>query len=70
MIFLLHLDLFLSQAKEKVRKAERALAKVQEFLDPVELPGDLETLTDEEYFIYRNIGLKMKSFLSLGNLFF
>ncbi|KMZ63398.1 Chloroplastic group IIA intron splicing facilitator CRS1 [Zostera marina] len=56
----------LTDAKEKVRKAERALAKVQEFLDPVELPGDLETLTDEEYFIYRNIGLKMKSFLSLG----
>lgn len=54
------------QAKTKVAKAERALAKVQEFLSPAELPTDLETITDEERFLFRRIGLKMRAFLMLG----
>ena len=54
------------QAKTKVAKAERALAKVQEFLSPAELPTDLETVTDEERFLFRRIGLKMRAFLMLG----
>lgn len=54
------------QAKTKVIKAEKALAKVQEFLSPAELPTDLETVTDEERFLLRRIGLKMKAFLMLG----
>ncbi|KAG1346340.1 CRM-domain containing factor CFM3, chloroplastic/mitochondrial [Cocos nucifera] len=53
-------------AKAKVRKAEGALAKVQEFLKPAELPTDLETVTDEERFLFRKIGLKMRSYLLLG----
>ncbi|KAF0913238.1 hypothetical protein E2562_020392 [Oryza meyeriana var. granulata] len=53
-------------AKTKVTKAEKALAKVQEFLSPAELPTDLETVTDEERFLLRRIGLKMKAFLMLG----
>ncbi|CAL5074631.1 unnamed protein product [Urochloa decumbens] len=53
-------------AKTKVAKAERALAKVQEFLSPAELPTDLETVTDEERFLFRKIGLKMRAFLMLG----
>uniref|UniRef100_A0A0D9XCY3 CRM-domain containing factor CFM3, chloroplastic/mitochondrial n=1 Tax=Leersia perrieri TaxID=77586 RepID=A0A0D9XCY3_9ORYZ len=53
-------------AKTKVTKAEKALAKVQEFLNPAELPTDLETVTDEERFLLRRIGLKMKAFLMLG----
>lgn len=53
-------------AKTKVAKAEMALAKVQEFLSPAELPTDLETVTDEERFLFRRIGLKMKAFLMLG----
>jgi hypothetical protein len=53
-------------AKTKVIKAEKALAKVQEFLSPAELPTDLETVTDEERFLLRRIGLKMKAFLMLG----
>ncbi|RLN35451.1 chloroplastic group IIA intron splicing facilitator CRS1, chloroplastic [Panicum miliaceum] len=53
-------------AKTKVAKAERALAKVQEFLSPAELPTDLETVTDEERFLFRRIGLKMRAFLMLG----
>ena len=43
-----------------------ALAKVQEFLSPAELPTDLETVTDEERFLFRRIGLKMRAFLMLG----
>uniref|UniRef100_M8B7L5 Chloroplastic group IIA intron splicing facilitator CRS1, chloroplastic n=1 Tax=Aegilops tauschii TaxID=37682 RepID=M8B7L5_AEGTA len=53
-------------AKTKVAKAEMALAKVQEYLSPAELPTDLETVTDEERFLFRRIGLKMKAFLMLG----
>lgn len=56
------------QAREKVNKAEKALMKVQEFLSPAGLPTDLETVTDEERSLYRKIGLKMKAFLSLGEL--
>ncbi|XP_073006801.1 CRM-domain containing factor CFM3, chloroplastic/mitochondrial-like [Typha latifolia] len=52
--------------KAKVAKAEKALAKVQEFLTPAELPTDLETVTDEERFLFRKMGLKMNSFLFLG----
>ncbi|KAL5201353.1 hypothetical protein ABZP36_035707 [Zizania latifolia] len=53
-------------AKTKVTKAEIALAKVQEMLSPAELPTDLETVTDEERFLFRRMGLKMKAFLMLG----
>ncbi|CAN6182069.1 unnamed protein product [Urochloa humidicola] len=53
-------------AKTKIAKAERALAKVQEFLSPAELPTDLETVTDEERFLFRRIGLKMRAFFMLG----
>ncbi|KAG8056531.1 hypothetical protein GUJ93_ZPchr0002g25712 [Zizania palustris] len=53
-------------AKTKVTKAEIALAKVQEMLSPAELPTDLETITDEERFLFRRMGLKMKAFLMLG----
>lgn len=40
---------------------------MQEFLKPAELPTDLETVTDEERFLFRKIGLKMRSYLLLGN---
>jgi hypothetical protein len=58
------------QAKTKVAKAEMALAKVQKYLSPAELPTDLETVTDEERFLFRRIGLKMKAFLMLGRTHF
>ncbi|XP_065019659.1 CRM-domain containing factor CFM3, chloroplastic/mitochondrial-like [Musa acuminata AAA Group] len=53
-------------AESKVRKAEKALAKVQEFLKPADLPIDLETVSDEERALFRNIGLKMRGALLLG----
>ncbi|EMS55813.1 Chloroplastic group IIA intron splicing facilitator CRS1, chloroplastic [Triticum urartu] len=59
-------DFVTPKAKTKVAKAEMALAKVQEYLSPAELPMDLETITDEERFLFRRIGLKMKAFLMLG----
>lgn len=37
------------------------------FLEPAELPTDLETITDEERFLFRKIGLSMKPYLLLGN---
>ncbi|KAJ9547891.1 hypothetical protein OSB04_020434 [Centaurea solstitialis] len=56
----------LALANGKIKRAEKALAKVQEYLQPSELPTDLETLTDEERFSLRKIGLSMKPFLELG----
>ncbi|XP_019173427.1 PREDICTED: CRM-domain containing factor CFM3, chloroplastic/mitochondrial [Ipomoea nil] len=56
----------LALANRKVRKAERALQKLQKNLEPSELPTDLETLTSEERFLFRKMGLSMKPFLVLG----
>lgn len=56
------------QAKGKIEKAEKALQKVQDYLEPAELPTDLETLTDEERFLFRKIGLSMKPYLFLGKV--
>lgn len=49
-------------------KAERGLAKVEECLKPAEQRADLENITDEERFMFRKLGLKMKAFLLLGKL--
>ncbi|KAH6779089.1 hypothetical protein C2S52_010326 [Perilla frutescens var. hirtella] len=56
----------LAFAKEKMRKADKNLQKVLKNKEPEELPTDLETLTDEERFLFRRIGLSMKPFLVLG----
>ncbi|KAF6173456.1 hypothetical protein GIB67_027151 [Kingdonia uniflora] len=53
-------------AERKLTKAERALAKVEAFLKPVERSTDPKTITDEERFMFRKIGLRMKAFLLLG----
>lgn len=52
-----------------MRKAEKALQKVLVSQEPEDLPTDLETLTDEERFLFRRIGLSMKPFLVLGNTY-
>lgn len=41
---------------------------MQEKLEPADLPTDLETLSDEERFLFRKIGLSMKTYLLIGNL--
>ncbi|KAF5197162.1 Crm-domain containing factor cfm3b protein [Thalictrum thalictroides] len=56
----------LAFAERKLTKAERALAKVEMFLNPTEQPSDPESITDEERFMFRKLGLKMKAFLLLG----
>ncbi|XP_050375614.1 CRM-domain containing factor CFM3, chloroplastic/mitochondrial isoform X2 [Argentina anserina] len=61
-----HLEKKLTLAKGKLKKAEKALAKVQKNLAPADLPDDLEILTDEDRFLFRKIGLSMKPYLLLG----
>ncbi|KAF8086614.1 hypothetical protein N665_0619s0008 [Sinapis alba] len=56
----------LAFAERKLLKAERGLAKVEECLQPAEQRADLESITDEERFMFRKLGLKMKAFLLLG----
>lgn len=56
----------LNLAKMKLHKAEKALAKVQEYLQPSAIPSDQEMITDEERFLFRKMGLSMKPFLLLG----
>ncbi|KAL3618856.1 hypothetical protein CASFOL_037304 [Castilleja foliolosa] len=56
----------LDLAKGKIRMAEKSLQKVLKNQEPEDLPTDLETLTDEERFLFRKIGLSMKPFLELG----
>lgn len=47
-------------------KAERALSKVEEFLKPAERQASPDSITDEERFMFRKLGLRMKAFLLLG----
>lgn len=61
---------YLVQAKHKIKKAEKSLQKVLANQEPANLPSDLETLTDEERFLFRKIGLSMKPYLLLGNSYF
>ncbi|KAL1192709.1 CRM-domain containing factor CFM3A, chloroplastic/mitochondrial [Cardamine amara subsp. amara] len=56
----------LAFAERRLLKAERCLAKVEECLKPAEQRADPESITDEERFMFRKLGLKMKSFLLLG----
>lgn len=57
----------MSQAERKLDKAGRVLAKVEESLKPAEHVKDLEPITEEERFMFRKLGLRMKAFLLLGN---
>lgn len=58
--------MFLFQAERKIMKAERALAKVEESLKPVEHLADPGSITEEERFMFRKLGLRMQAFLLLG----
>ncbi|KAI3995714.1 hypothetical protein MKX01_020787 [Papaver californicum] len=53
-------------AQRKLDKAEKALAKVEECLKPVEQQTDQESISDEERYMFRKLGLRMKAFLLLG----
>ncbi|XP_062182502.1 CRM-domain containing factor CFM3, chloroplastic/mitochondrial-like, partial [Phragmites australis] len=56
----------LSLAQKKMEKAERVLGKVETALKPTEDTKPPETITDEERFMFRKLGLRMKAFLLLG----
>ncbi|XP_057812790.2 CRM-domain containing factor CFM3, chloroplastic/mitochondrial isoform X2 [Cryptomeria japonica] len=56
----------LELTQKKVAKAENELAKVEAFLLPAKPSSDQETITDEERFMFRKLGLRMGAFLLLG----
>ncbi|KAK7391687.1 hypothetical protein VNO78_20106 [Psophocarpus tetragonolobus] len=56
----------LAFAERKLVRAEKALMKVESFLKPSEFKADPESITDEERFMFRKLGLRMKAFLLLG----
>ncbi|KAL2923260.1 CRM-domain containing factor CFM3A chloroplastic/mitochondrial [Bienertia sinuspersici] len=56
----------LAFTERKLRKAEKTLSKVEEFLRPADQKPDPESITDEERFMFRKLGLRMKAFLLLG----
>ena len=58
------------QADRRLMKAERALGKVEAFLKPTESEPDPESISDEERFMFRKLGLRMKAFLLLGKYLF
>lgn len=60
------LERTLAFAERKLVRAERALSKVEAFLKPMERVQDPESLTDEERFMFRKLGLRMKAFLLMG----
>ncbi|XP_057771404.1 CRM-domain containing factor CFM3A, chloroplastic/mitochondrial-like [Salvia miltiorrhiza] len=60
------LDNKLAYAERRLTRAERALSKVEESLYPADQAEDPESLTDEERFMFRKLGLRMKAFLLLG----
>ncbi|XWS13774.1 hypothetical protein CRYUN_Cryun36dG0067100 [Craigia yunnanensis] len=56
----------LAFAERKLLKAERALSKVEDYLKPSDRQADPESITEEERFMFRKLGLRMKAFLLLG----
>ncbi|CAN4091195.1 unnamed protein product [Withania somnifera] len=56
----------LAFAERKLMKAERVLSKVEETLNPLDRRAEPDSITDEERFMFRKLGLRMKAFLLLG----
>ncbi|KAJ8424693.1 hypothetical protein Cgig2_018500 [Carnegiea gigantea] len=56
----------LALAQSKKLRAEKLLAKIESSMIPSGPSDDLETITDEERFTFRRIGLRMKAYLPLG----
>ncbi|CAK9318700.1 unnamed protein product [Citrullus colocynthis] len=55
----------LAFAERKLVKAEQALSKVEAFMTPAK-PAAPDSITEEERFMFRKLGLRMKAFLLLG----
>ncbi|KAF8399120.1 hypothetical protein HHK36_014985 [Tetracentron sinense] len=56
----------LDVAQAKILRAEKLLAKIEASMIPVGPSDDQETITDEERFMFRRVGLRMKAYLPLG----
>ncbi|KAK7380048.1 hypothetical protein VNO78_32399 [Psophocarpus tetragonolobus] len=56
----------LSIAQTKKHRAEKLLAKIEASMVPAGPDYDQETITDEERFMFRKVGLRMKPYLPLG----
>ncbi|RZC74834.1 hypothetical protein C5167_050316 [Papaver somniferum] len=56
----------LDVAQAKMLRAEKLLSKIEASMIPVGPSDDQETITDEEKFMYRRVGLRMKAYLPLG----
>jgi hypothetical protein len=54
------------QAIQKKERAERELAKVEHFMNPADAPVDREHITEEERYMFRKLGLRMKAYLLVG----
>lgn len=61
--------MFVSQALQKMERAKTELAKIDAKTNPGDAPLDKEHLSDGERYMYRKLGLKMKAFLLLGEIF-
>ncbi|XP_065863343.1 CRM-domain containing factor CFM3A, chloroplastic/mitochondrial-like isoform X2 [Euphorbia lathyris] len=53
-------------AERRLMKAEVALSKVESFLTPAERHADPDSITEEERYMFRKLGLRMKAFLLIG----
>lgn len=56
------------QALEKKAKAEKLLAELEKAEMPQQPEIDKEGITEEERYMLRKVGLKMKPFLLMGEL--
>lgn len=56
----------LALAQSKKLQAERLLSKIEALMVPSDPSDDQETITDEERFTFRKVGLRMKAYLPLG----
>ena len=55
---------------EKKEKAEKLLAALEKSVAPPIVESDREAITEEERYMLRKIGLRMKPFLLLGKSYF
>ncbi|ERN03972.1 hypothetical protein AMTRI_Chr13g85620 [Amborella trichopoda] len=53
-------------AQAKKLRAEKQLSKIEASMVPVGPSDDQETVTDEERYMFRRVGLRMKAYLPLG----
>lgn len=62
-------QVFLAQAIEKKEKAEKLLAELEKAENHQRPDIDKEGITEEERYMLRKVGLRMKPFLLMGELY-